>query len=147
MAGRIELSGMTVNPPKGHGTDPLLSLGNLVLDVVPTSLLSDVIVVEELTLKSMSLNLVRDKQGRLGLAELVKTEKPVAQKPDAPSKEKALPVAMHGKNVTRKENSATKSANRNERDRNRWDCRLNKCWKFIDAATSSIFSQVGFLSK
>jgi hypothetical protein len=29
MAGRIELSGITVNPPKGHGTDPLLSLGNL----------------------------------------------------------------------------------------------------------------------
>ena len=94
MAGRIELSGMTVNPPKGHGTDPLLSLGNLVLDVVPTSLLSDVIVVEELTLKSMSLNLVRDKQGRLGLAELVKTEKPAAEKPDAPSKEKALPVVQ-----------------------------------------------------
>jgi len=60
------------NPPKGHGTDPLLSLGNLVLDVVPTSLLSDVIVVEGLALKGMSLNLVRDKQGRLGLDELVK---------------------------------------------------------------------------
>jgi uncharacterized protein involved in outer membrane biogenesis len=47
-------------------------------------LLSDVIVVEELALKGMSLNLVRDKQGRLGLAELVKTEKPAAEKPDAP---------------------------------------------------------------
>ena len=94
LAGRVELQGFTVNPPKGHGTDPLLSLGNLVLDVVPTSLLSDVIVVEELALKGMSLNLVRDKQGQLGLDKLVKTEKPAAEKPDAPSKEKALPVVQ-----------------------------------------------------
>ena len=95
LAGRIELSGMTVNPSKGHGTDPLLSLGNLVLDVVPTSLLSDVIVVEELALKGMSVNLVRNKQGQLGLDKLVKAEKPAADKPtkstDKPE-EKALPV-------------------------------------------------------
>ena len=97
MAGRIELSGMTVNPPKGHGTDPLLSLGSLVLDVVPTSLLSDVIVVEELALKGMSLNLVRDKQGQLGLDKLVKTEEPAAEtadKADAPPQERDLPVVQ-----------------------------------------------------
>ena len=95
MAGRIELTGVVINPPQGHGTDPLLSLGNLVLDVVPTSLLSDVIVVEELTLKGMSINLVRDKQGQLGLAKLVKTEEPAAEtadKADAPSQERDLPV-------------------------------------------------------
>ena len=97
MAGRIELSGMTVNPPKGHGTDPLLSMGNLVLDVVTTSLLSDVIVVEEVTLKGMSINLVRDKQGRLGLDKLVKAEKPAAEKPDAAAKEKTLPVVQVNK--------------------------------------------------
>ncbi len=109
MAGRIELNGFTVNPPKGHGTDPLLSLGNLVLDVVPTSLLSDVIVVEELTLKGMSLNLVRDKQGRLGLAELVKADEPAAGtkttdkqpekagKADAPPQERDLPVVQVNK--------------------------------------------------
>ena len=97
MAGRIELSGMTVNPPKGHGTDPLLSLGNLILDVVPTSLLSDVIVVEELALKGMSLNLVRDKQGQLGLDKLVKTEEPAAEtadKADASPQERDLPVVQ-----------------------------------------------------
>jgi hypothetical protein len=97
LAGRVELNGLTVNPPKDHGTDPLLSMGNLVLDVVPTSLLSDVIVVEEVTLKGMSINLVRDKQGRLGLDKLVKAEKPAAEKPDAAAKEKTLPVVQVNK--------------------------------------------------
>jgi hypothetical protein len=97
LAGRVELNGLTVNPPKDHGTDPLLSMGNLVLDVVPTSLLSDVIVVEEVTLKGMSINLVRDKQGRLGLAKLVKAEKPAAEKPDAAAKETTLPVVQVNK--------------------------------------------------
>jgi hypothetical protein len=97
LAGRVELNGLTVNPPKDHGTDPLLSMGNLVLDVVPTSLLSDVIVVEEVTLKGMSINLVRDKQGRLGLDKLVKAEKPAPEKPDAAAKEKTLPVVQVNK--------------------------------------------------
>jgi hypothetical protein len=97
LAGRVELNGLTVKPPKDHGTDPLLSMGNLVLDVVPTSLLSDVIVVEEVTLKGMSINLVRDKQGRLGLDKLVKAEKPAAEKPDTAAKEKTLPVVQVNK--------------------------------------------------
>jgi hypothetical protein len=97
LAGRVELNGLTVNPPKDHGTDPMLSMGNLVLDVVPTSLLSDVIVVEEVTLKGMSINLVRDKQGRLGLDKLVKAEKPAAEKPDTAAKEKTLPVVQVNK--------------------------------------------------
>jgi hypothetical protein len=97
LAGRVELNGLTVNPPKDHGTDPLLSMGSLVLDVVPTSLLSDVIVVEEVTLKGMSINLVRDKQGRLGLDKLVKAEQAAAEKPDAAAKEKTLPVIQVNK--------------------------------------------------
>jgi uncharacterized protein involved in outer membrane biogenesis len=63
-------------------------MGNLVLDVVPTSLLSDVIVVEEVTLKGMSINLVRDKQGRLGLDKLVKAEKPALKNPMPPPRKK-----------------------------------------------------------
>jgi uncharacterized protein involved in outer membrane biogenesis len=93
----IELNGLTVNPPKDHGTDPLLSMGNLVWTSSPPSLLSDVIVVEEVTLKGMSINLVRDKQGRLDLAELVKAEAPAAEKPDAAAKETTLPVVQVNK--------------------------------------------------
>jgi hypothetical protein len=97
LAGRVELNGLTVNPPKDHSTDPLLSMGNLVLDVVPTSLFSDVIVVEEVTLKKMSINLVRDKQGRWGLVQLVTAEQPAAEKSDAAVKEKTLPVVQVNK--------------------------------------------------
>ena len=94
LAGRVEQKGLTVNPPKDHGTDPLLSIGNLVLDVVPTSLLTDVIVVEEVTLTGMSINLVRDQKGRLGLDKLVKTEQLAAEKPDAAAEEKTLPIVQ-----------------------------------------------------
>jgi hypothetical protein len=112
LAGRIELNGFAVNPPKGHGTEPLLSLGNLVLDVVPTSLLSDVIVVEELRLNQMVMNLVRDKQGRLGLAKLLKADKstPTEKSNDKQTetgdkpKEKVLPVVQVNK--IRLENSS-----------------------------------------
>jgi len=100
MAGRIELGGLKINPPKGHGTQPMLSLGSMVLDVVPLSLIGDVIVVEELTLNQMAMNLVRDKQGRLGLAKLLKTEASSTKEKGADKQtetsgemeEKALPV-------------------------------------------------------
>lgn len=106
MAGRVELTGVTINPPKGHGTDALLSVGNVVVDVVPTSLLSDVIVVEEVFLKGMSLNLVRDKQGRVGLTQLINAGEPAvdlntagkqpdaAGKAESPTRERSLPVVQ-----------------------------------------------------
>lgn len=75
LAGRIELGGLKINPPKGHGTQPLLSLGSMVLDVVPFSLIGDVVVVEEVRLNKMAMNLVRNNQGRLGLAKLLNPEK------------------------------------------------------------------------
>ena len=47
----------------------------MVLDVVPLSLIGDVVVVEEVRLNQMAMNLVRNEQGRLGLAKLLKPEK------------------------------------------------------------------------
>ena len=71
VAGRIELAGLTINPPTGHGTRPLLSMGQFVLDVEPWSLLNDTIIVEELLLNGMALSLVRDQKGTMGLNKLV----------------------------------------------------------------------------
>jgi hypothetical protein len=71
VSGRIQLAGLTVNPPTGHGTQPLLSLDRFVLDVDPWSLMDDTIVVEELQLNTMALSLVRNKDGNLGLDQLV----------------------------------------------------------------------------
>lgn len=72
--GRIALSGVTIHAPKGHGTLPLLKLGTADLKIVPSSLFEDVIVVDELTLKGMSMSLARDRQGRLGLDRLLKSD-------------------------------------------------------------------------
>ncbi len=75
-AGRIELAGLTINPPQGYGIDPLLSLNTLELDVDITSLFSGEIVVEKLHLKGVSVIVARDKQGQLSPVKLVK---PVAE--------------------------------------------------------------------
>lgn len=71
IAGRIKLSGLTINSPRGYGTAPLLALDSLALDINPLSLLEDEIVVEQITLKGGSLILVRDNQGQLSPVRLL----------------------------------------------------------------------------
>jgi len=67
---RITLAGLTINSPPGSGPDPLLDLGELEVDVAPQALLSGKVLVEYVTVKGLSLNIVRDKKGRLSLLEL-----------------------------------------------------------------------------
>ncbi|MBC2717934.1 MAG: AsmA family protein [Desulfobacteraceae bacterium] len=95
-AGRIELAGLTINPPQGYGTDPLLSLKTLELDVDLTSLFGDEIVVDQLVLKGVSIVLVRDKQGQLSPMKLVvpaeemsKSEAPESNESNDDSEEQA----------------------------------------------------------
>ncbi len=94
--GRVELSGVTIHAPKGHGTDPLLSLTSVVLDVEPATLLGDRIIVEELVLKGMRLSLVRDAKGRTGLDNLLKSDKSTTA-PSATDTHATTPTAADGK--------------------------------------------------
>ena len=80
--GHIDLDGLTINTPGGYGTDPLLSLGKLALDVGLASLLKGDVIVEQLTLKGVSFVLVRDKKGQLSMAKLIKPGKQ-ASSPEA----------------------------------------------------------------
>ena len=77
--GCIELVGLTINSPQGFGTEPLLALDTLELDVDPTSLFGDEVVVEKLFLKELSLNLVRDRQGQLSPLKLLPSEGAVSE--------------------------------------------------------------------
>ena len=79
MEGRIDLGGLTINAPKGYGTDPFLSLNTLSLDIDLTSLFKGKIGVEKLTIKGVTLTLVRDKKGRLSLLKLVPPEKKTSE--------------------------------------------------------------------
>ncbi len=69
--GHIALAGLTINPPQGFGTDPLFSLNTLELEIDPTSLFGDEIVVKQLTLKELAVVLVRNKQGQISLIKLL----------------------------------------------------------------------------
>jgi hypothetical protein len=71
LEGRVGLTGLTINPPKGFGKDPLLALNRFEVIVDPSSLLGDEIVVEQLNLKALSLKLIRDKQGQLSPQKLI----------------------------------------------------------------------------
>jgi len=87
--GYVEFAGLAINQPHGYGTDPLLSLNKLELDIDPTSLFGDEIVIEQLALKGLSLILVRDKQGQLNLTKLVPPSEEVPDEPIDDSEEEA----------------------------------------------------------
>lgn len=90
--GRIELDGLKIHPPLGYGTDPLLTVNTLALDVEPTSLLGDEIVIRKLILQDVSLMLVRDPKGRLSLIEVIsQAENGAASDPIDASEEQAPP--------------------------------------------------------
>jgi hypothetical protein len=92
--GRIELVDFTINSPQGFGTEPLLALGTLELDVDPTSLFGDEVVVEQLVLKELSLNLVRDRQGQLSLLKLLSPEGAVSEHKTNDDRKKHQPLSI-----------------------------------------------------
>ena len=63
--GIVEMAGLTLQAPKGFGSDPLLTLGRLRLDIDPAALFDAELVIEELIVGELSLVLVRDENGRL----------------------------------------------------------------------------------
>ena len=79
MEGRVSLEGLTINPPPTYGERPLLTWDALTVDVAPLSILTGRIVIETIGLKGLALSVVRDKQGRLNLLQIMN---PVASGPD-----------------------------------------------------------------
>ena len=73
---RIGISGLVINPPPGFGPHPLLSLDVFEVDLAPLAILKGTVVIEDLAMRGLSLNIVRDKTGRLSLLELVITPAP-----------------------------------------------------------------------
>ena len=105
--GRVKFAGLTINPPQGYGTYPLLSLDSVELDVDPISLFGDEIVVEQLALKGLSLILVRDKQGQLNLIKLVPPAEEASEPPkpnDNSEEQKQLSIPAIRVNSIRFEN-------------------------------------------
>ena len=72
LAGRVQLTGLTINAPQEPTATPLLSVDELRLHINPRSLLEGEIVVEQITLEGGSLVLVRDEQGRFSPTQLLR---------------------------------------------------------------------------
>ena len=69
--GSVALDGLTINSPPKYGPHPLMSMDHLKVDVDLLSLFSGKVVVEQVVLKGLSLNVVRDGNGRLSPMELI----------------------------------------------------------------------------
>ena len=71
LKGRVALSGLILNSPPGFDSRPLLSLESMEVDVAPWALIKGRVAVEDLTVKGLSLIVVRDPKGCLSPLELV----------------------------------------------------------------------------
>jgi hypothetical protein len=99
--GMIEMAGLRLYAPKGFGSDPLLTLGRLRLEIDPMALFDGNLVVEELIVGELSLVLVRDKNGRFSPLYLlpqsgIKSEETEAHAETADQGQTALPpIRVH----------------------------------------------------
>ncbi|BBO78546.1 hypothetical protein DSCW_59630 [Desulfosarcina widdelii] len=91
--GRIAFSGVTVQSPKGDSGKPLLVLDNMVLDVDLATVFDDLIVIDELILKGMTIDLMRDAQGKTGLDNLLRSDDSSTAQNKAGTPKAAKPVA------------------------------------------------------
>lgn len=73
---RATFSDLHINPPPGFEPHPLLDLQVFEVDIAPWALLKGRIVVEDLSMKGVSLNVVRDKKGRLSPLDLIVVKAP-----------------------------------------------------------------------
>jgi len=89
--GRIEVRGLVFNAPREFGETPLFSAGTIVLDVAPSSLFGDRVIVEEVLLKDVDLVLVRDGQRRWNLTQLLMPVEAGASEKPAEGGPAALP--------------------------------------------------------
>ena len=78
LAGRVQLTGLTINAPQEPTATPLLSVDELRLHINLRSLLEGEIVVEQITLEGGSLVLVRDEQGRFSPTQLLRRKRQAA---------------------------------------------------------------------
>lgn len=70
--GRIRILDLNIGQPEGFGDIPLLRAKQAELQLVPSSLFSECIVIQRILLSDVNCRLLKDKQGRLNVNELTK---------------------------------------------------------------------------
>jgi len=71
LSGGCVLDNLSLNQPRNYTEPALFSLGKLTVQVVPETLLSDEIVVDNVTIKNVAVRLIRNKQGQLNIEKLL----------------------------------------------------------------------------
>ena len=79
MEGSVVLSGLTINPPLECGPHPLMSMDHIEADVALLSLFRGEILIEQIVLKGLSFNVVRDENGRLSPMEMIPPSSPAPE--------------------------------------------------------------------
>lgn len=77
--GRGEIRGLSVANPEGFSSDPILRVGNVVLDILPGSITEDVVVVEEITVDGAQLNAEHRDLTQINLKTMLDQMRPEAQ--------------------------------------------------------------------
>ena len=87
LGGSVALSGLKVSNPAGFTGDYLYKLEKNKVDLGLMALLSNQIVVEEITVKNSDLKIIRNSEGKINVNELVKKGE---KKEETPVQEKAV---------------------------------------------------------
>ena len=92
-SGRVTLDGLVVDNPPVFGTEKLVTIGHFCVDVEPLSVLTDTIVVEEVSLADLYLSILTAENGtRCNLNEIAKSSSAEPQEA-APQEQPEEPVA------------------------------------------------------
>jgi uncharacterized protein involved in outer membrane biogenesis len=105
--GAVTLQGLTIHAPKGFGRQPMLSLGELRLDISPVTLATGTIVVEDLVIRDLAVTLIRDKDGNLSPLHLPAETDSASEEKKEPQESAGSPTlpavrvnTIHLENVT-----------------------------------------------
>lgn len=88
LGGRATLRGLRVSQPAGFGDGLLLDLPEATVDVAVLSLLASPLTVREVAITGMTVHLVRDRDGTMNAASLVRSR----ERPEEPAPPKAIHI-------------------------------------------------------
>ncbi len=98
--GQLALSDLTLKSPEGFGAIPPLTMKSLKVSVEIRSLLNQPIIINEITLDELAITMVRNKQGKLNVLQLLPknnnapTTSPDSEKNEARSEEADEPLLI-----------------------------------------------------
>ncbi len=77
--GRGTIRGLTIDNPEGYSDQPVIRVGEVVLDIRPSSITEDVVIIEEIRIDGAQLNAEHRDMTRINLKTLLDQMRPESQ--------------------------------------------------------------------